>query len=277
MQTNGRVILGLVLIVLVGCNSTTPEQTSRAGEPSGLSEVVNSPPTDHQSLIQFGKMREVIGQKKHHGRVELAELVKTEHLYAVGALEGLTGEVTIVDSKIVATLVNEADAMSPVADPLPQATLLVGKVVSQWLEFTIESDIAANEFDAYLSKVAEENSVDLSVPTVFTIEGEFSECCFHVINGACPVHAELHGVAMPDNVKPYKSTKPKVRGTLVGVYARDAAGVITHPGTTTHTHIVFKQTEQSAELTAHVEFTGILAGSVLRLATGAATKEDVPR
>jgi alpha-acetolactate decarboxylase len=222
-------------------------------------------------------MREVIGQKKHHGRVELAELVQAEHIYAVGALEGLAGEITIFDSSIVATSLSDANSLSPVEAPLPQATLLIGRVAAQWLEFAIESDIAANEFDAYLAEVAGKNEVDLSVPTVFTIEGEFNECCFHVINGACPVHAELHGVEMADNVKPYKTTKPKIRGTLVGVFAKDAAGVITHPGTTTHTHIVFKQTEDSEKLTAHVESTGILAGSVLRFPTEAAKQKDVSR
>ncbi len=229
-------------------------------EPEEASPKIES----EQAMIQYGKMHEVIGQKKHHGRVELANVARSRNVYAVGAIEGLSGEVTLVDSQVVATQVNNAGEISTAGKPGLQATLLIGRSVAQWKEFTVESDVAPGEFDAYLARIAEENSVDLSKPAMFTIEGEFSDCCFHVINGACPVHAELHGVEMADGVKPYKTTQARIRGKLVGVYARNAAGVITHPGTSTHTHIVFHRGDGPVQLTAHVEATGIVAGSVLR-------------
>lgn len=221
---------------------------------------------DHQALIQFGKMREVIGQKKHHGRVNLAELNQTENLYAVGAIEGLTGEVTIVDGKVIATRVNDSNELSPIESTTLQATLLVGKSVSQWHEFSVESKISPDQFDAYLAKIADESNLDLSKPTVFTIEGEFTDCCFHVINGACPVHAKRRGVEMNESEEPYQSIRSTIRGTLVGVYARDAAGVITHPGMDTHTHIVYSRPEGPEKLTAHVESVGLKSGSVVRIA-----------
>ena len=212
-------------------------------------------------------MREVIGQKQHQGRVALSNVEKLEHFYAVGAIEGLTGEVTVLDSHAVATRVESKDQIRAIQDPELQATMLIGRSVTGWDEYKVEVDVPADEFDDFVAQLAKDNNIDLSHPAIFIVEGEFSDCCFHVINGACPVHAEIHGVDMAASDQPYKTVEQAIRGTLVGIYARNAAGVMTHPGTTTHTHIVFSRPGATEQLTGHVESTGIASGSVIRFAT----------
>ena len=245
-----------------------PTASYKAGDAVEESDArdTTEDPKETSALIQYGKMREVIGQKQHQGRVALADVEKLQHFYAVGAMEGLSGEVTVLDSQAVATRVESKDQILPIEDPEVQATMLIGRSVAKWDEYQVDADVPADEFDDYLAKLAKDNDIDLSSPTIFTVEGEFSDCCFHVINGACPVHAEMHGVEMAENDRPYKTVQPTIRGTLVGVYALNAAGVITHPGTTTHTHIVFSRPGSTQQLTGHVESAGIVSGSVLRFA-----------
>ena len=140
-------------------------------------------------------MREVIGMQKHHGRIALAEATSQPHLYALGALEGLTGEVTILDSAVVATTVNEEHQLQPVdVNPEIQATLLVGSYIAAWTVHTVSKAVPAEEFDVYIEQLASKQGIDISKPFVFTVSGAFIDVRLHVIQGTCPVHAKQHGV-----------------------------------------------------------------------------------
>jgi alpha-acetolactate decarboxylase len=100
---------------------------------------------------------------------------------------------------------------------------------------------------------------------VFTVEGDFSHLRLHVINGACPLHARLRKIELPEENQPVEVEKEQVRGTLVGVFAKDAVGNITHPATSTHMHLVFQDEQSGKTVTGHVERIGLLKGAVLRL------------
>ena len=47
----------------------------------------------------------------------------------------------------------------------------------------------------------------------------------------------------------------RLNGILVGVFAKNAEGELTHPDTSTHTHVVFNEPTSDARVTAHVEQT----------------------
>jgi hypothetical protein len=68
---------------------------------------------------------------------------------------------------------------------------------------------------------------------VFTVEGDFSRVRLHVINGACPMHARLKKITLSKEQRPFEAELERVSGTLVGVYAKDAVGKLTHPATST--------------------------------------------
>ena len=68
------------------------------------------------SIIQYGKMKEVIGAQQHQGRILLSEAASKPNLFAVGAIEGLTGEFTIVDSKVYATRADSDSEITPIRE-----------------------------------------------------------------------------------------------------------------------------------------------------------------
>ena len=225
-------------------------------------------------LIQFGAMREVIGMQKHQGRVKLDEVTSEPNLFAVGAMEGLQGEVTIVNGVVTATQVNhdgKLDALTVTTES--QATLLVGNRVTNWVTHEVEKPVAPDEYDAYLTELASNQGVDVSQPFVFTATGNFVDVRLHVIHGACPVHAERNGVELPPETRPFKGQFEKLPGTLVGVFARNAAGVLTHPGVSTHTHVVFAAPD-GQQRTGHVESIGLAAGTILRLPAKRTNRAD---
>ena len=110
-------------------------------------------------------------------------------------------------------------------------------------------------------------------PFVFTIEGEFRQLRLHVINGACPVHARIHQTKIPQGKQPYEREFTRLRGRLVGIYADNAVGELTHPAMKTHLHVVFVDETTGKQLTGHIESTGVFSGATLKLPRLAAQRD----
>jgi alpha-acetolactate decarboxylase len=218
------------------------------------------------SIVQYGTMREAIGKQEHQGRVQLHALVQKPHFFGVGALAGLDGEVTIHDGKITLTRVDVHGQLESVAEPTTheQATLLIGAYVPSWTELKVLKAVTPDLLDEYLAGEASKAGLDTSTPFVFTAEGEFTRARLHVINGACPMHARLNRVEIPKEQKPIELEMEKARGTIVGVFAKDAVGSITHPATSTHMHLLYKEAGSDGTVTGHVERIELTESSILR-------------
>lgn len=218
-------------------------------------------------LVQYGSMHETIGQQQHEGRVSLREVAQGAQFYGVGALEGLQGEITFLGGVPTATrfdVENGLMAIDTTTDDL-KATLLVGAYVPYWTELVVERTVQPEAFDEYIAKAAEASGIDTTKPFVFAIDGIFMDIRLHVINGACPLHARLKKAEISKEKIPYELEQPEIFGTIVGVYASDAVGKLTHPDTATHNHLLFFDIDSGDPVTGHVEKVGISAASVLYL------------
>ena len=217
-------------------------------------------------VIQYGKMHEAIGKKQHQGRVRLDELLKRKHFYAVAALEGLAGEVTVADGKLTVTSVDSKGKPLPTkvaADA--KATMLVGAYISSWSTHEVKKDVKSKDMDRYLEEMAQKAGLDIKQPFIFTVDGEFSDVRLHIINGACPIHARMKKIDLPRESSPYEGEMSAIKGKLVGVFAKDAVGDLTHPATSTHAHLIFKDPKSGQVVTGHLERIGLRKGAVLSL------------
>ena len=79
------------------------------------------------------------------------------------------------------------------------------------------------------------------------------------------MHAKRNGIELPETERPFEKTYEVLHGTLVGVFAKDSVGNLTHPDMLTHTHVVYSDPETQAQVTGHIERVGLSAGSVVRL------------
>lgn len=216
-------------------------------------------------IVQHGKLHQVLAEGQHQGRIKLGELIQKPHCHAVGALAGLSGEVTIVDGRIVASRVAETGLpLAPPKPPEQAATMIAAAYVPTWREQKIDRDIAPDEFEQFLRKSAADAGLNPARPFPFTIEGALTALEMHVINGACPIRAKTLGEKLPKSQQPYRGSVKQVKAQLVGFHAEDSVGDLTCHGAAAHTHVVL-QTEDGRSYTGHVESVGIKAGSVLRL------------
>lgn len=217
-------------------------------------------------LVQYGKMHEVIGQQQHQGRVKFTALVKKPHFYGVGALESLGGEATIFDGKVTLTQVQSDGKLSPVKlTPQTQAALLVGAYVKDWSKHPLTKAVSSDGLNTLIEQEAQQAGLNVKEPFLFVIEGDFQNVQLHVINGACPIRARMRKEVLPPDKKPYEADLPKISGKLVGVFAKDAVGNITHPDTSVHVHLLFKDPQTGALRTGHVEQLTVAPGATLLL------------
>ena len=218
------------------------------------------------TIVQYGTMHEAIGKQQHQGRVQLKKLVERPHFFGVAALERLKGEVTILDGRVTITRVDAARQLDPSEDSAldKQATLLIGAYVPSWAEQKVAANVGPDECDGYIADVASKVGIKTSAPFVFTVEGDFSKVRLHVINGACPMHARLKKIELPKDHQPFEAEYEKIQGTIIGVFAKDAVGNMTHPATSTHMHLLFRDAKSGKLVTGHIEQIGFLSGAVLR-------------
>ena len=74
---------------------------------------------------------------------ELLSLQDQPHLYGLGAMEGLEGEVTIWDGQVWISRPSEQSRVqtTQTANPTDSATLLVHSTVPQWTQITLTSSL----------------------------------------------------------------------------------------------------------------------------------------
>jgi len=217
------------------------------------------------AFLRYGTMHEAIGQGRSQGRVAIADVCAEPHIYALGALAGLAGEVTILDSQPVLTGVSPSGRPVPFPPADAQATMLAGRSVPAWDASVLHTSVPAADFDATITAALRNTRLDVAQPTVFLLEGEFTDVRLHTLNGACPVHARMKAVELPPESRPFELETATLRGTLLGIHAVDSVGKLTHPATTTHAHLVYRDPQTGDQVTAHVERAGVAAGAALKL------------
>ncbi len=217
--------------------------------------------------LVLGGMHETIAQQQHEGRVTLEELRGKAHFYGVGALAGLRGELTLIDSQTVATTVGADGAARPAAED-GSATMIVGQSVASWSPLHSGEAVAPDELDAGVKARAGQLGVDVSQPFVFLVEADFTDVRLHVLNGACPIHARMRDMEIEEVKRPFEWSAETLRGTLVGIYAEEAVGTLTHPATSVHGHLVYDDPVSGERVTAHLEQFGVAPGAVFKFPAG---------
>lgn len=225
-------------------------------------------------LIRYGGMHEALAKGEHQARVRVAELLEQEHLFAVGALEGLAGEITILDSVVYATTLTDEDQPLALDGAQAAATMLVGQAVPHWTRLPIADGVAPDRFDDTVRDAANGQGLDVSTPFLFVIEGMLTDVRLHVIHGACPVHARMNKLELAAERRPYELEIETLRGTVVGVYATDAVGKLTHPATSTHAHLIYVDEKTGEQITGHLERVGVAPGASLSVPSISAESSD---
>jgi alpha-acetolactate decarboxylase len=209
----------------------------------------------------YGSLRAMYHEGQTAETVRLADLLPDTSLYAVGALTGLTGEVTVVGGKAYLSYpAGEKETRTEsTTSPTVGATLLVTADVAGWREVKTERAIPFEELDTAIAALAAQAGIPKGEKFPFLVEGEVEALEWHVIDGKrLAPGASGHQAHLDASVR--ESAK-RSRATLVGFYSESDEGVFTHAGSKTHVHCVVAQPLSSG----HVDHVAIPAGTTIKL------------
>jgi alpha-acetolactate decarboxylase len=228
-----------------------------------LSSILTIGCTATQPVVtQFSEMREVMRKGQTESRISMADAVDRPHAFGVGALEGLDGEITIVDGDVWVsrTIENKLQVTGPDLVEEDQATLLTLAQVSQWEIVTIEKAMEGSSVESLIERTAAAQGIDTAVPFPFMIEGQLNGVDLHVINGYCPIATD----PATQEAKPWEWSSPQpIDAVIVGFFAPDAGGVMTHHGTSIHAHAVLMK--EGRTITGHIDQISVTPAMTLRL------------
>ena len=193
--------------------------------------------THSYEVSQHGGMRDTLRMGKTQPRISFAEVASKPHAYAVGALANLDGEITIFDGTVyTATTQDGTTAITAVADDTyDAATLLTLAHVESWQNCILPSN---HPLEKAIELAAIIQGIDTETPFPFLITGSTNDFQMHVINGFCPVaNPNLAAKFQPWRLVGSQSTPI----TVVGFYAKNKEGVMTHHGSNLHIHGVIDQ------------------------------------
>ncbi len=213
-----------------------------------------------------GALRAMMHEGETGTMVTLDTMLPDSNLYALGALTGLAGEVTVIAGKAYLSYPEGMDGVRIRTTGMSDdgATLLVSAVVPAWRAVTIEKPIRFDAIDAEVARLAAAAGQHTGGRIPFLIEGDFEDLQWHVIDGS---RTGPGGESGTDHLKAaVKDTIDRARGTLVGFYSPDDQGVFTHMGSKTHIHCSVDDPPGSG----HVDHVVIPAGSVIKFPAGGA-------
>lgn len=247
-----------VVAIAIAAGATACSRSTQPGlGVKGSTTTVERSSQTTSDVQVWGALRSVMHEGKTEGNVLLASVVPGPHAYAVGALSGLRGEVTVLDDDVIVSLGGPGEAVRTPAE-LPAgetATLLVRATVPSWTRHVVEHSIEQDRVDQELEGVVKSAGLDIGARIPVVIEAKVKMLEWHVLGGPAESgHNAHHG---PRTVG--KLVNQTV--TLVGFFSRHDEAVFTHMGEHTHFHVV----PSGERMTGHVDAMALEPGAIVRL------------
>lgn len=246
-----RIIPVVVFVVLLSATACAGEH-SVAQEAHSAQEAgsEHSPSAEQNRALPFnirhyGHFQKMVQNKDVAGTVDLKTALSAPNMYAVGALAGGAGEITVNNSQV--WLAYGKDGLEKTTTSVlegEEALLLVAADVETWREVALPNEMSEEELHQFIVDQAAAHDIDTSVPFPFLLEGHF-DLDWHVINGPNP---DFQGHGGPPFLIQVEETVEQKAATIIGFYSADIQGVFTHPGESWHLHVLFAEEEKAGHV-----------------------------
>lgn len=239
-----RLFLLIPAALLFACNNSTDKSSDKA--------------TPSFEVKYFGALKDMMHKGDISAKADLSDLKTLDHVYALGALENLKGEIQIFDGQSFNTFVQDsAVQFDNTLDK--KATLLVYASVPEWNSYPIPDEIKTYEqLETFIAETVKANNIDTERPFPFLMDGTPDSFSWHVINWPegdtehsheKHVNSGLHGTQTDKEVE------------LLGFYSNAHHAIFTHHTTNMHIHVKTKD----GSLAGHLDGIELGAGMVLKL------------
>lgn len=179
-----------------------------------------------------GAMRNVMLKGQLHGTIDLDTISSRQHLYGLGPVEGLRGEILIIDGKAYKSAVVSPTKMSVEETFSIKAPFFVYGYAKNWNKQQLPSHVKIlKDLEEHLEKLNGQHDE----PFVFKLMGKVKAATIHVVN-----LPEGTKVTSPDEAHlgqvNYDLYDKEV--IIVGFFSKKHKAVFTHHDTFLHMHLI---------------------------------------
>ncbi|MBI4402933.1 MAG: acetolactate decarboxylase [Deltaproteobacteria bacterium] len=179
-----------------------------------------------------GEQRRVVHEGNLAGQISLETLIKLPHLYALGPMEGLKGEVSIFDGLPFITRIQDRRIVVDRSFHY-KACFLVYAQVDRWHKLSVPQNVrTVKEVEQFVWQAAAV-SLDTSKPFPFLLKGKAALVQYHIVNktDGLPHNPDQH-----EKVK-YRFALKDQAVEMVGFCSDKHRGVFTPPNSKIHMHV----------------------------------------
>lgn len=189
-----------------------------------------------------GAMRNVMRKGQLFGTIALDTIANKKHLYGLGPVEFLTGELLIVDGKAYQSTVVSTKTMKVEEIFSVKAPFFVYANINTWQEQTLPDSVKSLvELEHYLEKLTE----NITQPFTFRIIGNIKTANIHIVN--LPAGTKVNS---PEDAHQgqtnYQIADKEVE--IIGFFSKQHQAIFTHHDTFIHTHLITKDKSMMGHL-----------------------------
>jgi acetolactate decarboxylase len=179
-----------------------------------------------------GAMRNVMQKGDLSNTIHLDTIAAKQHLYGLGPLENLKGELLIIDGKSYISTVNDDGSIQMQQTYDAKAPFFVYSQVEDWSIHTLPDTILTmQQLEQYIDTL----SKDHQRPFAFKLEGTFKHIDYHIQN--LPLGTIIRSPKdAHQNQGKYTATNEK--GSIVGFFSTTHQRIFTHHDTYIHMHYI---------------------------------------
>lgn len=204
-------LVALFGIVSIGCNSKKPDTTT---------------------ITVVGAMRNVMMKGELQGTISLDTIQNNKHLYGLGPIEYLSGEILIVDGHAYQSKVVDDATMQVEESFTMRAPFFVYANVNEWHQHKLPDSIKTHkQLESFLDQI----SKTVKTPFAFKLEGDIETANIHVVNLPTGSIVRSPQDAHQGQVN-YKVTNEPVE--IIGFFSRKHKSIFTHHDSFVHMHLI---------------------------------------
>jgi acetolactate decarboxylase len=202
--------------------------------------------TQETQVKYSGKMSK-IGQEKRVDAAIMVDSIKGQHLYAIGPVENLLGEILVWDSKpFVAAITEDKKPYLQKNVKSLKAIFLVYADISQWDTILLSDKISSlTDLEKTITKAAYRHGTDTTTAFPFLIFGKVKEGSGHIMYKNSSVK-EITPATLKD--ANHKNSFSNQYAQMLGFYSQQHQTIFTHHDSFLHIHYRMANKYQAGHL-----------------------------
>ena len=200
-----------------------------------------------ENMVKYSGKMSKIGQEKRVDAAIMVDSIKGQHLYAIGPVENLRGEILVWDSKpFVAAITEDNKPYLQKNVKSLNAIFLVYADISQWDTVLLTNKISSlTDLEKTITKAAYEHGTDTATAFPFLIFGKVKEGSGHIMYKDSTVTAITPATLKDAN---HKNSFSNQYAQMLGFYSQHHQTIFTHHDSFLHIHYRMANKYQAGHL-----------------------------